>query len=470
VVPDRHPRVGRYSVASPSIEAHDAVGMSEPTEPPKLSPDGRFYWEGARWVPMPQGPNAPATAPPVNRRRHLTRRLVIATAFLVAIGVGSWAVFGSSGIKPPSPVSSPKPLTVGEIVAKSQPAVVTVKATLFRTGTTEGSGFLMDANGDVVTNAHVVNHATQVSVIDSNGQSHQATVIGLDPSIDLAEIRVADLATVSPLVAAKHLPGVGADILVIGNPYGQLPNTVTKGIVSGVGRDETVGGTHYFNLLQIDAVVNPGNSGGPVVDLSGQVIGVLTLGSAVSRFGFAIPITSATGTVSQWAAADSAVSLVVPSVTAAPKSLLLPSASVPIGFNLDSSKEWGDPNSWEAVYHRLPSTVVAEQWIDSEVIVGSSEAYAKTVYAPYPATLTTRGYQNFGLTAGPLADEMWTGIWYNDRGTDHFIIVWRDRNVFAQIVVSAQPGETNLGAVYNLAVQQERLINADLRAAGYLQG
>lgn len=155
----------------------------------------------------------------------------------------------------------------------------------------KGSGFIVDANGTIVTNNHVVKNAREVMVTLSNGRHLKAKVIGTDPRTDIAVLRVN---------AGKPLPYLklgdsknvraGQWVVAMGNPYG-LGGTVTAGIVSARGRD--IGAGPYDDFIQIDAPINPGNSGGPLFDQEGQVIGVDTAiispsGGSVG-IGFAIP-------------------------------------------------------------------------------------------------------------------------------------------------------------------------------------
>ena len=165
----------------------------------------------------------------------------------------------------------------------------------------KGSGFIVDANGTIVTNNHVVKNAREVMVTLSDGQHLKAKVIGTDPRTDLAVLRV---------TAGKPLPYLqlgnsnnvqpGQWVIAMGNPFG-LGGTVTAGIVSARGRD--IGASPYDNFIQIDAPINPGNSGGPLFDQQGQVIGVDTAiispsGGSVG-IGFAIPSNTVKNVVAQ---------------------------------------------------------------------------------------------------------------------------------------------------------------------------
>ena len=136
-----------------------------------------------------------------------------------------------------------------------------------------GSGFVISADGYIVTNNHVVAKANKVTVTFENGDEMTATVIGTDPKTDLAVVKV-DGATDLPFVTLSDAEArVGEWVVAVGNPFG-LGGTVTAGIISARGRD--IAGSAYGDFLQIDAAVNTGNSGGPAFNVEGEVVGVNT--------------------------------------------------------------------------------------------------------------------------------------------------------------------------------------------------
>jgi serine protease Do len=136
----------------------------------------------------------------------------------------------------------------------------------------QGSGFFISGDGYIVTNDHVVDHATEVTITTSDGKSMPAKVIGVDTKTDLALLKAQG--SDFPFVTfASHTPRVGDWVIAVGNPFG-LGGTVTAGIVSARGRD--IGSGPYDDFLQIDAPVNHGNSGGPTFDAEGEVVGVNT--------------------------------------------------------------------------------------------------------------------------------------------------------------------------------------------------
>ncbi len=139
-----------------------------------------------------------------------------------------------------------------------------------------GTGFIIDADGHVVTNWHVVDGGQEFLVILSNGERRPATLVGSDRISDLAIVKIdGDVPAFSSFGDSDELQ-VGEPVLAIGSPLGTYTNTVTEGIVSALGRD--LPQSNYNNLIQHDAAINPGNSGGPLYNLHGEVIGVNTLG------------------------------------------------------------------------------------------------------------------------------------------------------------------------------------------------
>jgi serine protease Do len=137
----------------------------------------------------------------------------------------------------------------------------------------QGSGFFISPDGYIVTNNHVVDHATDVTVTTVDGKSIPAKVIGTDPKTDLALLKVKQGGDYPYVTFADQAPRVGDWVIAVGNPFG-LGGTVTAGIVSARGRD--IGSGPYDDFLQIDAPVNRGNSGGPTFNGEGQVVGVNT--------------------------------------------------------------------------------------------------------------------------------------------------------------------------------------------------
>ncbi len=165
----------------------------------------------------------------------------------------------------------------------------------------QGSGFLYDDQGYIVTNNHVVDGADTLQVRFYDGTTSMARLIGTDPDSDLAVIKVAELPPgVAPLTLGdSRILAVGQTAVAIGNPFGEQ-NTLTVGVISGLGRSLTgpsreIGRFSIPNIIQTDAAINPGNSGGPLLNINGEVIGVNTaiavsLGSSsFEGVGYAVP-------------------------------------------------------------------------------------------------------------------------------------------------------------------------------------
>jgi S1-C subfamily serine protease len=202
--------------------------------------------------------------------------------------------------------SEPAALSVSDIYKRDGAGVAFVRAEIGQNGQSQlglagrqeatGSGFVIDAGGDILTNAHVVEGATKVTV-QLGGKTMNAKVVGRDTSSDVALLKVrAPEGSLHPLeVADSDTARVGDPVVAIGNPFG-LDRTVTSGIVSALQRKiKAPDGSTIKHVIQTDAPVNPGNSGGPLIDSSGRVIGITsqieTAGSGGSvGIGFAIPI------------------------------------------------------------------------------------------------------------------------------------------------------------------------------------
>ncbi|PRX38268.1 serine protease, S1-C subfamily, contains C-terminal PDZ domain [Meinhardsimonia xiamenensis] len=158
-----------------------------------------------------------------------------------------------------------------------------------------GSGFVWDRRGHIVTNDHVIEGASAAVVQLADGRSYSARLVGRDPSHDLAVLRIDAEALPPPLpVGESATLEVGQTVLAIGNPFG-LDWTLTKGIVSALGRElPASNGRPITGLVQTDAAINPGNSGGPLLDSAGRLIGVNTAiyspSGASAGIGFAVPV------------------------------------------------------------------------------------------------------------------------------------------------------------------------------------
>jgi S1-C subfamily serine protease len=169
----------------------------------------------------------------------------------------------------------------------------------------EGTGFVLDSDGNIVTNEHVVSSGSNIHVKFADGSIYKATVVGDDPSSDLAVIHVnapSDELRPLPLGDSNALQ-VGDGVVAIGNPFG-LDGTLTSGIVSALGREiDSPNGQPIENAIQTDAAINHGNSGGPLLDLNGKVVGVTSQIQSDSGgnegVGFAVPVNTVKLVVNQ---------------------------------------------------------------------------------------------------------------------------------------------------------------------------
>jgi putative serine protease PepD len=199
----------------------------------------------------------------------------------------------SAPATPTSTVSMRPSMSFADLYARSQDAVAYVQ-----TQKGSGSGFLVSKNGEIVTNEHVIDGASRVTVrFGEHGKALPARVVGEDASDDLAVLDVADsaVAKLTPLTLGNSSSlRVGQSAIAIGSPFG-LSGTLTSGVVSALGRDiQSPNGHTISGIVQTDAAINPGNSGGPLLDATGQVIGInsqiASESGSNSGVGFAIPV------------------------------------------------------------------------------------------------------------------------------------------------------------------------------------
>jgi putative serine protease PepD len=254
--------------------------------PDKLWSAGDPPREAPRTAPHAAPPDPPAPdsgRPPGGRGR---RRAVAAVAVAAALGAGGGVLALASGDEGGGPAPLPASAStlpglgdnrndVREIYRAASPAVVSVRA---EGSGGEGTGFLVDRDGTIVTNAHVAGDSERAQVsFGDDGRTVAARVLGSDPSSDIAVLRVdaGAVAGVRPLpLADSDSVQVGDAAVAIGNPFG-LDRTATAGIVSALEREITApNGFSIEDVIQTDAPINPGNSGGPLLNARGQVIGV----------------------------------------------------------------------------------------------------------------------------------------------------------------------------------------------------
>ncbi len=226
----------------------------------------------AQTEPAPAPPSEPASAP--------------AAAVLHADGFRMAISDGKKG-----------DLTLPEVYKKVIPSVVSITS-LTAGGTATGTGIVMTEDGYLVTNYHVVSGAKQILVLMTSGEEYEAVSVGGDETSDLAVLKI-DASGLTPAeFGSSDDMEVGDSVVAIGDPLGtELRGTMTDGIICGMQRDVHVG-DRTMNLMQTNAALNSGNSGGPLVNMAGQVIGINTMKlssnyTPVEGIGFAIPISAA---------------------------------------------------------------------------------------------------------------------------------------------------------------------------------
>jgi serine protease Do len=244
-----------------------------------------------------------------------TLLISISSAFLfssLAI-LASWQLFNSSKtqttISEQREIISSEGEIFNEIASEVGKSVVSIVVAGNNGQSAAGTGVIINSDGLILTNKHVIPvAATEINVVDYSNRKYSASVLGRDSANDIAFIKVEGLpASVPPAkLADSSRVKVGDKVLAIGNALGEFQNTVTSGIVSGIGRPIEISDENgesfesLFNLIQTDAAINPGNSGGPLVNMNGEVIGINT---AIVRdaqgLGFSIPINDAKALIAQ---------------------------------------------------------------------------------------------------------------------------------------------------------------------------
>ena len=241
------------------------------------------------------------------RARSTQRRLVVAwlaagMVLLLVIAVLATRLASTPGTTSAAAPASPAPtatatapLTVPTIYQRAAPSVVTIRA-----GHDLGTGVIVADNGTILTADHVVTGGGSITVTFADGTVANATVVAADKKTDIAELLPAKLPQVVVPATIGGTADVGASVVAIGNPLG-LTDSVSSGVVSGLNRSADTDTGKRSGLIQFDAAVNPGSSGGPLLDGRGMVIGIVVAladpdgQDAFAGIGFAVPIGAALG-------------------------------------------------------------------------------------------------------------------------------------------------------------------------------
>ena len=205
-------------------------------------------------------------------------------------------------------IETGKLMTAAEVYAKNVNSTVGIQTSITSTNlwgqqttsAASGSGFILTADGYIVTNYHVIQNANSVTVSTYGGASYNAKIVGYDESNDLAVLKI-EATGLSPVVlGSSEKLNVGDTVLAIGNPLGELTFSLTTGVVSALNREVTFSGGTVMDLLQTDCAINSGNSGGALFNLYGEVVGITNAkysgssssGASIDNIAFAIPIDS----------------------------------------------------------------------------------------------------------------------------------------------------------------------------------
>ncbi len=304
----------------------DESDMDSDDQQPEYSMDQLPYEEPVRPATPPWWADAPApVAPASHRRRGVVRVGAAGAAVIVAAATSGVVVHSLDGHATASTTTlvrasgATAAASVTTALQKAEKSVVIINDTITSTSSQSGgfgggfgggtstssaagTGIIISSTGEVVTNAHVVNGATNIKVTLPGGSVHSASIVGLDATKDLAVIKISGVSGLTPATFAdSDTASVGDSVIAIGNAegYGGSP-TVTEGILSAKDRSltsstETSSEESLSGLLQTDAAINPGNSGGPLVDSAGDVIGIDTAvaegttDEPAQNIGFAIP-------------------------------------------------------------------------------------------------------------------------------------------------------------------------------------
>ena len=305
MLPEENEAYGAYELPyQPASSA--SVGVID-TPPVTQTPPEQDASQPPRYPPGPQ-----TSSPPPRRRPGRTGAAILLLTFVLVLifGVGLFAGLEFTNSKSSTSTTSRTVATATATsssgttleaqqeaaIAKIEPAVVEIKVITVQ-GEQIGSGVIVDTNGDIVTNNHVVSGEQTIEVVLSNGSTEQAQLVGTATADDLAVVRIQPFAhmTVAQIGDSSKLV-VGQEVMAIGNPLG-ITETATNGIVSALNRSVTEStGTTISKAIQTDAAVNPGNSGGALINLQGQLIGIPTLtavntesNTAANGVSFAIP-------------------------------------------------------------------------------------------------------------------------------------------------------------------------------------
>jgi serine protease Do len=292
---------------NPQGEDELPITEPEPAPPPRLE--------------APVGQPDPRPSRPGGRGLAGLLAACLLSASLASAGTAVLLVGPFVPVTSPAPAANASTVSttisaddISAVVAAASDSVVTITAngvsasrfSGFQIPTTGvGSGVILSANGYILTNRHVVDGSRSLTVALADGRELPAKIVKISDQTDLALIKVDATGLAPATIGDATAIKVGETAIAIGSPLGTYTETVTRGIVSGLNRDITVGDSasrvteRLTGLIQTDAAINPGNSGGPLLDAAGRVIGINTaVATSAEGLGFAIPISAAADLIS----------------------------------------------------------------------------------------------------------------------------------------------------------------------------
>ena len=319
---------------APAVNGASGAGGAYTAPAAYSAPAPGYTWNpqqgtAARQTPPPYGGYTPQHAAPQPAPKKKGKAgfvaLVLVAAFLLSIIGGaigssiSKKTSGSTGnaviyqsdtkttADTDSTGSAKSANTVESVAASTAASVVEVKTSTVQRGSFfgdyvtsgAGSGVIISEDGYIVTNNHVIEDANEITVTLKSGKDYKATLVGTDEKTDIAVLKIDATGLTPATFGDSSAVAVGEQIIVIGNPLGSLGGSVTTGIISATDREIEVENM-TMTLLQIDAAVNPGNSGGALFNLNGELVGVVNAkysSEEVEGLGFAIPINTAKATI-----------------------------------------------------------------------------------------------------------------------------------------------------------------------------
>lgn len=336
-----------HEAAAPRNEApQDSTGYTPPQVPPayRSEPVSNGYvppvYQNNPYTPpvyqsQPQGYTPPyhtqSAAPKKPRRKGMTAGRVVALGLCCAIVGGTMGLTGAyfggmltretngSGssstvlegkregtVLDVNYIDTSKEMTAAEVYAANVGSTVGITTSITTnywgyqtTSAASGSGFILTADGYILTNYHVVEGASSISVSLHDGTSYDAVLIGYDESNDIAVLKVEAEGLTPVVLGSSEKLNVGDTVIAIGNPLGELTFSLTQGVVSALDREVTISGGATMDLIQTDCAINSGNSGGALFNLYGEVIGITNAkyssngtssSASIDNIGFAIPI------------------------------------------------------------------------------------------------------------------------------------------------------------------------------------